>query len=89
METFYFNFFFLHGFPQAIFQNMQDDVTIEVVQIQVAPAFRVLCTSFLFILYLILNGHQNYVPIRYLKIITSKIISQYTGDNSHALEHGL
>ena len=48
----------------------------------------ILCTSFLINTYLILKGHQNYEPIRYVKIISSKIISQYTGDNSHALEHG-
>ena len=48
----------------------------------------VLCTSFIIIPYLILKELQNYVPIRYEKIISSKNISQYTGDNSHALEHG-
>ena len=48
----------------------------------------VLCTSFLIIPYLILKAHQNYEPIRCVKIITSKIISQHTCDNSHALEHG-
>ena len=47
------------------------------------------CTSFLIIPYLILKEHQNYVPICYVKIISSKIISQYTDDNSHALEHGV
>ena len=28
------------------------------------------------------------MPIRNVKIITPKIMSQYTGDNSNALEHG-
>ena len=34
----------------------------------------------------ILKEHQNYVPIRYVKRTSSKIISRYIGDNSHALE---
>ena len=61
---------------------------IEVVKIQVALAFWDFMHQFQNYSYLILKGLQNYVPIGYVKIITSKIISQYTCDNSHALEHG-
>ena len=73
-------------------QNLSDSTysPIEKVKIYVAPAVTlsgVMRTSFLIIPYLILKGHQNYEPTNYVKIITSKIISQYTGDHSHALEH--
>ena len=71
-----------------MFQNMQDDVPIEAVKIQVALAFRGFVHHFPNYSYLILKGHQNYEPKRYVKIISFKIMSQYTCDNFHALEHG-
>ena len=70
-----------------MFQTMQDNEPTEDFKIQVAPA---LCTSFLIIPYLILKELQNYEPIIYEKIISSKKkISKYIGDNSHALEYGI
>ena len=77
-----------------MFQNMQDDVPMEVVKIQVAPAFKGFVYQFPN--YSLSNIERASklcanMAIRYVKIITSKIISQYSGDNfgnSHALEHG-
>ena len=75
-----------------MFQNMQDDVPIEVAKIQVAPAFEGCVHQFPNYSLSNTEGASKLcakLPKRYVKIITSKIISQYTGDNSHALEHGL